>query len=139
MIDEHDHAACVEAWRARVCEGAPVAAILHAFERAFRAVWQRARITLGDITLTAIGDRVLHDAAEHHPLLAALRLEPEGVSCEELQRDAGSLDPRELDAAIHFVLVELLVVLGRLTGDVLTPGLHAELSADLDTDQESAP
>lgn len=130
MSEEHEHAACVEAWRSRVGEDLPAASLLVVFERAVRAVWRRAGVTLGDVTLTAIGDRVLFYAAERYPLLAALRLEPDGVSCEDLARDADSLSVAELDEALQFVLVELLTVLGRVTGDVLTPALHAELSAD---------
>lgn len=130
MSEESDHAACVEAWRTGVGGDLPAASLLEVFELAFRAVWRRAGVTLGDVTLTAIGDRVLFYAGERYPLLAALRLEPDGVSCEDLARDAESLDAAELDEALQFVLVELLTVLGRITGDVLTPALHAELSAD---------
>lgn len=138
MAEEHEHAACVETWWTRAGSDRSAAASLRVFERAFGAIWTRARFTLGDVTLMAIADRVLHDAAEHHPWLAALQLEPTGISCEDLARDADSLDPDEVDTAVRLVLVQLLVVLGRLTGDVLTPVLHAELCADSDRDQESA-
>jgi hypothetical protein len=137
--DEHDHAACVEVWWTRVGGGASASASLRALERGFCAVWARASVTLGDVTLMAIGDRVLSDAAAAHPLLSALRLEAAGISCEELARDVDALGPAAIDEASRFVVVALLTVLGRLTGEVLTPALHAELCADTDADQESAP
>jgi hypothetical protein len=138
--DEHEHRARVEAWRARM-GGAPApGALVAAFERAFRAVWARANVTLGDVTLTAIGDRVLSEVGERYPILRVLRLETSGVSCEDLARDARSLDrPELLDEAVQFALVELLTVLGRLTGEVLTPMLHAALEADRFLDEDSAP
>lgn len=141
MADENDHATRVKAWRRSVGADHSAPASLRALERGFGAVWRRAHVTLGDVTLTAIGDRVLHDAAERYPFLNALRLDPTGISCEDLAHEAGSLDTRELDAAVELVVVELLTVLGRLTADVLTPTLHAELAADADRDddEESAP
>jgi len=139
MHDEHDHAACVDAWWTRHARAGEPAASLRALERGFRLVWTRAQVTLGDVTLMAIGERVLHDVAEEYPPLAALRIEQMGISCEDLEQDAGALASADLDRALRLVLVELLVVLGRLTGEVLTPVLHAELSVPSDADQESAP
>lgn len=134
----NDHASCVAAWRRRVAADGSPAALLRAFERGFRAVWRRAHVTLGDITLTAIGDRILHDAADVYPLLGSVRLEPTGISCDALDRDA-ALDRDELGEAMEMVLVDFLTVVGRLTGDVLTPALHAELDADCDADEGSGP
>jgi hypothetical protein len=133
--NENDHVACVDAWRARVDDELSRTALLLAYERGFGAVWERARLTLGDVTLMAIGDRVLHDGIQQYPLLSALRLEPTGISCEDLAHEVEAIDANELDAAFTFLLVELLTVLGRLTAEVLTPALHAALEAD----QGSAP
>jgi hypothetical protein len=132
MTDEHDHGACVDRWRRALGEELDVRALIRAFERAYRVLWQRAQVTLGDITLLAIGDRVLHDAAEQHPILADVRLDITGISCDELLRRASSIDIPELERAARTVLVELLAVLGRLTAGVLTPPLHAALSDDRD-------
>jgi hypothetical protein len=128
-MNEDGHVACVDAWRARVDDELPRTAFLRAFEHGFGAVWERARLTLGDVTLMAIGDRVLHDGVQQYSLLSALRLEPTGISCEDLAHDVEAIDARELDTAIMFLLVELLTVLGRLTAEVLTPALHAALDA----------
>lgn len=132
MTDEHDHAARVDQWRRRLGDDLDAVALIRAFERAFGLLWQRAQLTLGDVSLIAIGDRVLHDAVEHHPLLEDVRLDISGLSCEELQRRATGIEMAELERAVRSVLVELLAVLGRLTAGVLTPPLHAALSDDRD-------
>ena len=91
-------------------------------------MWLRAHQTLGDVTLTAITDRVLYVAAEQHSLISALRIETSGLRCQELYERAPSLRPDQLEAGVRFVLVEFLTVLGNLTAEILTPALHAELS-----------
>lgn len=128
MTDEHDHASCVDHWRRRLGDELDAVALIRAFERAFGLLWQRAQLTLGDVSLLAIGDRVLHDTVERHPVLEHVRLDVAGLSCEELQRQAPALEMAELERAVRSVLVELLAVLGRLTAGVLTPPLHAALS-----------
>ena len=132
MTEEHDHVACVDQWRQRLGDELDAAALIRAFERAYRAVWQRARLTLGDVTLIAIGDRVLHDAAEQHPILEGVRLDEAGISTADLQRRAPALEIAELERAVRAVLVELLAVLGRLTAGVLSLPLYAALSDDRD-------
>jgi hypothetical protein len=134
--DPYDDAACVDEWRRRLGDHLDPAELTRAFERAFRLVWNAAQLTLGDVTLAAIADRVLFDAAEAHPLLGSVRLDAAGISCEELERKAAALDRGDLEKAMRTMLVSLLEVLGRLTAGVLTPLLHAALSDD--RDEESA-
>lgn len=132
MSDEHDHAACVDEWRRRLGDDVDALALIRAFARAYRCVWRRAQLTLGNVTLIAIGDRVLHDATEQHPILGGVRLDESGLSCDDLERRAATLEMTELEGAVRAVLVELLAVLGRLTAGVLTVPLHAALSDDRD-------
>ncbi len=124
---EAEHQVVVNAWLRRTAKGHSVDSLLQAFEDACAALWQRSQTTLGDVTLAAIAERVLHVAAEQFPMLASLKIEASGVSCKEL-RSHSNRGCEELSDAIRFVLVEFLTVLGDLTADVLTPALHAELS-----------
>ena len=79
------------------------------------------------MTLAAIVDRVLIVSAEKFPTLAALRLDPEGrVSCRELNDGSTELDV--LRAGMRYSLVELLRVIGDITADTLTPGMHEALA-----------
>ena len=126
-MDENDHSACVDAWLERVAKGLPAARLLQVFEHGFAAVWRRAHETLGDVTLTAIVNRVLHTAAENFPFLSALKIEPIGLRFQGLHEHAASLHRDQFVGGLRFVLVEFLTVLGHLTAEILTPALHAEL------------
>jgi len=122
-----DHHLTVNEWYERVARGRTVAALIQAFEAAFATLWQRSNLTLGEVTLTAIVERVLHTATEQFPMLKGVEVGPSGLRCEDLRTQAGVPDD-ELSSAIRFVLVEFLTVLGNLTAQILTPALHAELS-----------
>jgi hypothetical protein len=115
MIDAREHGACVDAWLERAADRLPSDKLLLAFDQGFAALWGRAHQTLGDVTLMAIVDRVLYVAAEQYPFLSALKVEPAGLRCQELQQQAASLRREELAEAVRFVLVEFLTVLGTLT------------------------
>jgi len=84
-------------------------------------------MSLGEITLMAILERVLYQGTEQFPHLAALKVETSGVHFAELRQAVPALDGALLDESLAFLVVELLRVLGTLTGEILTPGLHTEL------------
>jgi hypothetical protein len=128
LPDEGNHGACVVAWLTLAPEELGPGALLDLFDRGLDAVWQRANATLGDVTLTAIADRVVYTVAETHPLVAALKVGPAGFRFDDLraERHLRAADVREI---ARLVLTELLTVLGTLTAEILTPSLHAELGA----------
>lgn len=95
------------------------------FERALAALWRRAHRTLGEVTLGAIAERVLHTVSKRYPVLAAIDADASGFRFDAL-REQNELEG--LDEAIELTLVQLLTVIGNLTADILTPGLHAALS-----------
>jgi hypothetical protein len=129
VLDDGQHALCIDAWLERSATGLAPEALLALFEAALNAVWIRSTTTLGEVTLTAIAERVLHNASERYSLLWSLKIEStRGIQCRELRDRIGSVEPSELREAIRFVLVELLTVLGNLTAEILTPALHAEVS-----------
>jgi len=98
------------------------------FERAMGALWKRSHLTLGDITLAAIVDRVLYSAAEQFPSFKSLKVEPTGIDFEKFRAQHANFNGRELSEGIRFVITEFIVVIGNLTAEILTPVLHAELS-----------
>jgi hypothetical protein len=75
----------------------------------------------------AVGDRVLHQAREHHVWLEPVSLGPEGFRLDGIRAGAKALDPATIKAALSFLLIEYLTIIGRLTAEVLTPALHEEL------------
>ena len=129
MPDAARHAASVDAWLRRSGKGLPPPALLRLFELAFAALWSRTEVTLGEVTLTAIAERVLHDASERFPLLSSLEVEPtSGLRCDTLRAQLGTARDAQLREALRYVLVAFLTVLGNLTAEILTPDLHAELA-----------
>lgn len=125
-LKEGEHQLTVNAWFGRVAYGHSVEALIQAFESTFAALWQRSLLTLGEVTLSAIVDRVLHTATEQHPLLASLEIASSGLRCEGVKSQVG-LPHEQVSAAFRFVLVEFLTVIGNLTAQILTPALHAEM------------
>ena len=127
MSGEGEHRVAVDAWWEGVSPGRSVDALIGAFEAAFAGLWERSCLTLGEVTLIAIVERVLHTASEPFPILAAMEVGSAGLRCDSLRAHADSRHD-EVARALRFVLVEFLTVLGNLTADILTPALHAELS-----------
>lgn len=127
MSQRNIHHEIVEAWRDGWAGTLPRHTLVDVFERALDALWRRAHLSLGEITLMAIVDRVLHQGTEQFPHLALLKVETGGLNFSELRQSARSLDGELLERSLVFLVCEVLRVLGVLTGEVLTPGLHAEL------------
>jgi hypothetical protein len=120
----------VDAWLERSAKDRSPEVLLRLFEAALSALWARTTTTLGEVTLTAIAERVLHDTSETFPIFSSLKVEPtDGIPFRELRkRISSSANGSELVKGIRFMLVEFLTVLGNLTADILTPELHSELS-----------
>jgi hypothetical protein len=128
--EQDQHAAYVDAWLERSGKDPSPEVLLRLFEAALSALWARSTATLGEVTLTAIAERVLHNTSEAFPIFSSLKVEPTGgIPFRELRkRISASVPGSELMKGIRFVLVEFLTVLGNLTADILTPELHSELS-----------
>lgn len=90
-------------------------------------LWDRAHLTLGEVTLAAIVDRVVRSAVDRYPDLAALYVDSDGVQCSALRRRIDSVEPASIEGGLPFIVEEFLTVLGDMTADILTPALQAEL------------
>jgi hypothetical protein len=121
-----DHAALVDAWLKRSAKDLSSEDFLRLFEAALAALWTRTTTTLGEVTLTAIAERVLYNASKKFPLFSSLKVEPTGGI--RFRERSNPVHDSELVAGIRFVLVEFLTVLGNLTAEILTSELHSELS-----------
>lgn len=126
MTDKNEHAISVEAWIQMAAKGLTTPQLLQLFESVLGTLWQRTLRTLGDVTLVAIVDRVLHNTAATSPLLATLKVDASGFQINELRERARS--PDELAQGMQLFIVEFLTVIGSLTAEILTPALHAELA-----------
>jgi hypothetical protein len=128
MVDDNVHIRCVSEWMKHASRVSPEE-LAGLFEKAMTVLWHRTYSALGDITVAAIVDRVLYNAAEKYSVLSSLKLDTNGINFAEFHQQAGLDNGRELKEAIQFVLVELLTVVGNLTAEILTPALHSELSS----------
>jgi len=128
VFDGRDHTNQVNTWMAQAANGLSSKQLLQLFEQAVGALWDRAYVTLGGITLTAIMDRVLYSAGEKFPPFESLKVEPTGIDYRKLHERREVLNERELAEGIRFVIAEFIVVIGSLTAEILTPALHAQLS-----------
>jgi hypothetical protein len=120
----NDHDEIVASWFYRASRTRSTKRVIAEFEQAFARLWRRAQLALGDVTLTAIFERVLQTAREQFPFLATVDVGPTGIHGPTPTHD---IDPEQAAAGFRFVLVEFLTVLGMLTGQILTAALHAEL------------
>jgi hypothetical protein len=129
VLDQGQHAACVDAWLDCAARDLPPRNLLLLFEAALGALWARTMTTLGEVTLTAIAERVVHNAGERFPFLSSLKVDPSGgIQCRDLYERLGGMRGSQLMEGMRFVVVEFLTVLGNLTAEILTPDLHAALS-----------
>lgn len=108
--DAIEHAARVDAWL-RPAKRLSPATLRAAFERAFDALCARARVALGDVTVSTINDRVIERTHARFPWFWP----------------SADTTPDSLRRAVRFVLVEFLTVVAQLTGGILTRALHETL------------
>jgi hypothetical protein len=123
---EH-HIAHVDSWLREAATDLAAPQLLELLQRALVAMWQGTKVTLGEVTLTAIVDRVLYTASERHPFVAIAKVEGAAVGFE-VQQSGDIHNVHRLREVVRFVLVEYLTVLGNLTDEILTPALHAVLA-----------
>jgi hypothetical protein len=90
---------------------------------ALQAVWGRARRSLSDLSLQALGRCALDAAAREFPALADARVGPRGFELESLAQSNAD----EFLAALAGVLVEFLGLVEATSGAILAPALEAEL------------
>src|SRR5690242_6000817 len=111
MEHRNTHQAVVAAWLRRAPHEPE--RLRRAFQTTFAALWQRTMLTLGDVTLNAITDRVLHVASQQFPAVGSLELGDGKLRWSDSPPAPGG-DPGLLDEGVQFFLVEFLTVLGNL-------------------------
>jgi hypothetical protein len=126
--DPSPHERAVDAWLDGLPDGLPMEDVVDLFRQACGAIWRRAELRVGEVTLLAIGDRVLHDARNHFPdKPACIDVAASGFQLDALCDAKHKFDAAGCRGVLRFVLIDFLRILGRLTAEVLTSSLHAEL------------
>ena len=127
MSVRRDHTNHVNVWLEQAAKGLRSEQLLQLSEMAMAALWKRAYLTLGEITLVAITDRVLSTTAEKFPPFKSLKVTPMGIDWRELREQHEVLGKRKLAEGIRFLMAEFMMVVANLTAEVLRPALHTEL------------
>ena len=129
LIHVGRHAAFVDQWLAGAATDLSPEQLLRLFEVALVALWKCTETTLGEVTVTAVAQRVFLATAEQFPLFAGISFLGRGtLDWSELRKRLSAGPGPELQPAVRFVLAEFLAVLGTLTAEILTPELKMELS-----------
>jgi hypothetical protein len=123
-----EHTLQVNRWIGKATKGKQTEGLIDLFERAMLALWRRAEIPLGQVTIAAIADRVISGVEDQFPQVQFLRITPTGIDFQELHAQAGKLGKRQVIDGMRVVIVEFMAVIGNLTAEILTPALHLELS-----------
>lgn len=101
-------------------------------QKVILAVELRASVTLSQVTMLVVLDRVLRQSLEKFPVLSSVT-SSNLINFKNLDTHK---NPEELSTALRFLLLELLRVIGRITADILTTPLHQELIKVTLSDQE---
>src|SRR6476661_7289565 len=105
MSDSSEHAAYVNTWVERLPGSLAPDQLVSAFEQGFGVLWRRSERTLGDVTVSAIADRVLDDVSAEVPLLAVLKVEHRvGIQFGELRRRVRAEDVDQIREGMRAVL-----------------------------------
>lgn len=149
--DSHEltHRAVVDAWIEQAIDDANPAEIVELFRAAAEALWNCAVTTLGSVTLIAIADRVLSTVTRRYSFLSAINVRPNGDARwkQHLRERLVQVPRQELVDGLRFAFTEFLIVIGRLTAEILSPALHAailevrasQIGADARTAQPAEP
>ncbi len=121
------HEEIVDKWLAKNNSGLTTNQLEKFMVVGIQAIQTRAQITLSDITLLAIIDRVLYQSKKKFPSLDGIEMNSKVMSFAKLNYNNENDKSLDLLSALQFILVELLRVLGRITAEILTVPLHREL------------
>jgi hypothetical protein len=129
LNQDEKHAAQVDAWLGKTAKGLPADRLVTLFGEAIHAIHKRTLMTLSEVTLNAILDRVLYQSQKKFPILSGLKMDSlEGVSLSGIMSESNGLEPARVTTAFRFFVIELLTILENLTAGILTEPLYKELA-----------
>ena len=121
------HQDIVSLWEEKNIKGLCRDQAIQVFQNALQALQQRCLVTLSNITLQVILDRIIHQGIEEFPLLMEINLELDGLNFSNLHQKKDHFELSEINKAFRYLLIETLTIIGNITSEVLTAPLHKEL------------
>ena len=122
------HRKAVSGWLAQAGKGLSNEQLVDLLEQALRALCSVARPNISETMLAAVLDRALVHAAEAHPSLPQVTVQPGAADFSALRAAAPRLTREMLLEAVEFVVADFLAILGNLTADILNKKLHSKLA-----------
>lgn len=119
----------VELWEIKVTQGLNDSQKAQLFCKAIFAVEERTLKTLSSVTLEVVLDRALHQCKKKYAFMSLVKIESKGLNFNELLNSEHFRNPTEnLVEALRSLLIEILTVLGNITGGILSGSLYNELN-----------
>ena len=91
------------------------------------AIHRKSLMTLSNVTVTAVVDRILHECQERFPALDTITNNSSGLHFKTFSDQIITEKPKDIQVALQEFLLELLEVFGKITAGILTKKLHQEL------------
>ena len=125
------HARTVSLWLQKFPATLTQEEFVGAIEKVFDQALEKTQITISEVTLSAVLDRILYNSAVKFPILNELKLDGAKLKFASLKRHVKSSSNSEIKAAFLYFFTEFFFVIGNLTAEHLTPILYNELTNDL--------
>lgn len=122
------HSKVVAVWIVKATEGMPDGKLIAFFEKTFLQLFRRTQVSVSEVTLFAILDRVLYNSTEKYPLLGIIQLNDSVLKFSDYGKVEKNFSAAEIKEAFQSLITEFLFIIGNLTGEQLTPYLHAEFN-----------
>lgn len=129
VLNYGGHRDAVASWMSRAGKGLSNDELVELLELAVRAVWAGARPNVSEVTLAAVLDRALINAADAYPSLPRTTVDDGEADLAALRAAAPRLKRETVKQAIEYIVTDFLAILGNLTAETLSKGLHAKLAA----------
>lgn len=107
--------------------GTSSSSLLASWEQVVVLLWNRVNLTLGEVTLAVIFERVVIEVSRRHPLAKGILVGDSGPDLSGLRADGATADAAAVRAGMRDFIVTYISLLDALTASVLTPALLAEL------------
>jgi hypothetical protein len=125
------HAHAVGVWLQKISSSLTPEQFVNAIEEVFDNLLDKTQITVSEVTLSAVLDRVLYNSCVKYPILNELKLDDAKLNFGGFKKNLKSASQSEIKEAFQYFVTEFLFVIGNLTGEILTPMLYSELINNL--------
>lgn len=122
------HRSRVEAWLERAEKDLTNEQLVDLLEQALERLSAAALESASEVTIAAVLDRSVVETVDAHRWLPPIPVSGASADLAAFRSAAPGLKRENVLQAARFLLTDFLAILGNLTAEVLTRGLHKELA-----------